>query len=97
MQPLVHPLVHSLMRPLMHLLVHSKVAGTLSKGVAALSMDDDYLASRVQSRTTKQKASGDNLGQGMLRGASGLGLGVAKGMSSHCRYCRRSAAPTLSL
>ena len=43
-------------------------------------MDDDYLASRVQSRSSIKK-EGDHLGHGILRGATGLGMGVAKGVT----------------
>ncbi|KAH3745690.1 vacuolar protein sorting-associated protein 13 family protein [Pelomyxa schiedti] len=55
----------------------SKVTGALGKGVAALSMDDDYLAKRRVNRKKKPK----NIGDGTVQGVKQLGSGVLLGIT----------------
>ena len=58
----------------------SKVTGTFGKGMAALSMDDDYLAKRKQSKRRARMQS-EHLGHGMVAGVEGVGKGVVQGIS----------------
>jgi len=55
----------------------SKITGTVGNGVATLSLDDDYLASRQQKSRKKPKHVGD----GALQGVQALGQGVFDGIS----------------
>ncbi|GAB5369232.1 hypothetical protein AAMO2058_001387800 [Amorphochlora amoebiformis] len=53
------------------------VTGSLSKGLAVLSMDDEFIKQNKQSNKTKPK----HLGEGLLAGAKSVGMGVFGGVS----------------
>jgi vacuolar protein sorting-associated protein 13A/C len=55
----------------------SRITGTLGKGVAALTMDDDYQRRRQEAINRRPQ----NFGEGMARGVKGLGQGVASGVT----------------
>lgn len=55
----------------------SKITGTLGKGVATLSMDDDYLAARQRANRKQAKHVGD----GALQGVQALGTGIFAGIA----------------
>uniref|UniRef100_A0A914HUN4 Vacuolar protein sorting-associated protein 13 DH-like domain-containing protein n=1 Tax=Globodera rostochiensis TaxID=31243 RepID=A0A914HUN4_GLORO len=54
----------------------SRITGTMGKGVAALTMDEDYQRRRMQAR--QQPTS---IGEGMFRGVRGVGTGVVEGVT----------------
>mmetsp|Transcript_29417 Transcript_29417/g.49853 ORF Transcript_29417/g.49853 Transcript_29417/m.49853 type:complete len:654 (+) Transcript_29417:257-2218(+) len=53
------------------------VTGSLSKGAALLSMDDEFIQQNKQS----QKAKPKHIGEGLLSGAKSVGMGVFGGIS----------------
>jgi len=55
----------------------TKITGTIGKGIATLSMDDEYLAAR-QSRSQKKPK---HLGEGFVMGVQGLGRGLFEGVT----------------
>ncbi len=55
----------------------SKVVGSVSKGFAVLSMDDDFISQRGKVSKAKPK----HAGQGLLEGGKSLGTGVVKGLT----------------
>ncbi|KAM3179598.1 hypothetical protein ACTXT7_000333 [Hymenolepis weldensis] len=55
----------------------SRITGTLGKGVAALTMDDDYKRRRREEMTRAP----DNFGAGVARGGKGLVMGVVGGVT----------------
>uniref|UniRef100_A0A1I8B4S6 FSA_C domain-containing protein n=1 Tax=Meloidogyne hapla TaxID=6305 RepID=A0A1I8B4S6_MELHA len=54
----------------------SRITGTLGKGVAALTMDEEYQRKRLQARQQPT-----NFGEGMFRGVRGVGQGVIDGVT----------------
>ena len=58
----------------------SKMTGVFGKGVAALSMDDDFLMRRKKSKR-RQRMHTDHLGHGVIAGVEGLGKGVFGGIT----------------
>jgi len=55
----------------------SKVTGAVSKGLAVLSMDDEFIESNRQSNKSQPK----HIGEGLLSGAKSIGMGVFGGIS----------------
>uniref|UniRef100_A0A5K3F607 VPS13_mid_rpt domain-containing protein n=1 Tax=Mesocestoides corti TaxID=53468 RepID=A0A5K3F607_MESCO len=55
----------------------SRITGTLGKGVAALTLDDDYKRRRREEMTRAP----ENFGVGMARGGKGLVMGVVGGVT----------------
>uniref|UniRef100_A0A914WWB3 Uncharacterized protein n=1 Tax=Plectus sambesii TaxID=2011161 RepID=A0A914WWB3_9BILA len=55
----------------------SRITGTLGKGVAALTLDSEYQRKRQEALNRRPQ----NFGQGMVRGAEGLGQGVFDGVT----------------
>ncbi|KAL5112179.1 Vacuolar protein sorting-associated protein 13C [Taenia crassiceps] len=55
----------------------SRITGTLGKGVAALTLDDEYKRRRREEMTRTP----DNFGAGMARGGKGLVMGVVGGVT----------------
>ncbi|VUZ48543.1 unnamed protein product [Hymenolepis diminuta] len=55
----------------------SRITGTLGKGVAALTMDDDYKRRRREDMTRAP----ENFGAGVARGGKGLVMGVVGGVT----------------
>lgn len=55
----------------------SKVTGSLNKGVAMLSMDQEF----IESRKKKSQDAPRHVGEGILAGAKGLAGGVWQGVS----------------
>eukprot|EP01107_Rhizomastix_libera_P009123 TRINITY_DN2509_c0_g1_i2.p1 TRINITY_DN2509_c0_g1~~TRINITY_DN2509_c0_g1_i2.p1 ORF type:complete len:3538 (+),score=1196.63 TRINITY_DN2509_c0_g1_i2:754-10614(+) len=55
----------------------SKFTGAIGKGVATLSMDDDYL----KQRRLNQKKQPKHIGDGALQGVQALGMGIFHGIS----------------
>lgn len=55
----------------------SRITGTLGKGVAALTLDAEYQRKRQEALNRRPQ----NFGQGMVRGAEGLGQGVFDGIT----------------
>ena len=56
----------------------AKVTGSMSRGVATLSLDSEYLAERAVARRTERV---NNIGNGLYFGAKRLGLGIAQGVT----------------
>eukprot|EP01119_Soliformovum_irregulare_P006504 TRINITY_DN1859_c1_g1_i2.p1 TRINITY_DN1859_c1_g1~~TRINITY_DN1859_c1_g1_i2.p1 ORF type:complete len:1122 (-),score=340.89 TRINITY_DN1859_c1_g1_i2:94-2991(-) len=56
----------------------SKITGTAGKGLAALSLDDDYVRRR-QKDAIKEKPQ--HIGEGLMYGAKGLGVGLFDGVT----------------
>ncbi|KAL3106032.1 hypothetical protein niasHT_022213 [Heterodera trifolii] len=54
----------------------SRITGTMGKGVAALTLDEDYQRRRMQAR--QQPTS---IGEGMFRGVRGVGTSVVEGVT----------------
>ena len=57
----------------------SKMSGTLSKGLAALSMDEEFIRRRAQRMAGSQRPQ--TISENLLDGARNLGLSVAEGAS----------------
>ena len=57
----------------------SKMSGTLSKGLAALSMDEEFIRRRAQRMAGSQRPR--TISENLLDGARNLGLSVAEGAS----------------
>lgn len=55
----------------------SRITSTLGKGVAALTLDDDYQRKRQENLNRRPQ----NLGEGLTRGAKGVGQGVYDGVT----------------
>lgn len=55
----------------------SRITGTLGKGVAALTLDEDYQRKRQEAINRKPQ----NFGEGISRGAKGLGQGIFDGVT----------------
>uniref|UniRef100_A0A915CSW2 Vacuolar protein sorting-associated protein 13A n=1 Tax=Ditylenchus dipsaci TaxID=166011 RepID=A0A915CSW2_9BILA len=55
----------------------SRIAGTLGKGIAALTMDEDYQRKRQEAINRRPQ----NIGEGLSRGAKGVGQGVYDGVT----------------
>ncbi|KAE9550830.1 hypothetical protein FO519_005958 [Halicephalobus sp. NKZ332] len=55
----------------------SRITGTLGKGVAALTLDEDYQRKRQEAINRKPQ----NFGEGISRGARGLGQGLFDGVT----------------
>jgi hypothetical protein len=73
MGALIHNSIHAPMNSV------SKVTGTVSKSMAKLSGDEDYLLSRSNSRRRANMRSG-HLGHGLRAGAEGLAKGIGHGL-----------------
>ncbi|CAD27608.1 Vacuolar protein sorting-associated protein 13 [Caenorhabditis elegans] len=54
-----------------------RITGTVGKGVAALTFDDDYMKKRQEDLNRKPQS----FGEGMARGLKGLGMGVVGGIT----------------
>ncbi|CAD6186301.1 unnamed protein product [Caenorhabditis auriculariae] len=54
-----------------------RITGTVGKGVAALTFDDDYVRRRQEDLNRKPQT----FGEGMARGIKGLGMGVVGGLT----------------
>ncbi|MCP9261143.1 Vacuolar protein sorting-associated protein 13A [Dirofilaria immitis] len=55
----------------------SRIAGTLGKGVAALTLDEEYQRKRQQMMNRRPKT----IGEGVARGAKGVGQGLYEGVA----------------
>uniref|UniRef100_A0A914YWY4 Uncharacterized protein n=1 Tax=Panagrolaimus superbus TaxID=310955 RepID=A0A914YWY4_9BILA len=55
----------------------SRITGTLGKGVAALTLDEEYQRKRQEAMNRRPQ----NFGEGLSRGAKGLGQGVFDGVT----------------
>ncbi|CAI2320935.1 unnamed protein product [Caenorhabditis sp. 36 PRJEB53466] len=55
----------------------SRITGTVGKGVAALTFDDDYMKKRQEDLNRKPQS----FSEGMARGFKGLGMGVVGGLT----------------
>ncbi|VDN06934.1 unnamed protein product [Thelazia callipaeda] len=55
----------------------SRIAGTLGKGVAALTLDEEYQRKRQQMMSRRPKT----IGEGVARGAKGIGQGLYEGIT----------------
>ena len=73
MGALIHSSIHAPMNSV------SKVTGTVSRSVAMLSFDEDYLHSRSNSSRRANMRSG-HLGHGLRAGAEGLAKGIGMGL-----------------
>uniref|UniRef100_A0A183DKK8 VPS13_C domain-containing protein n=1 Tax=Gongylonema pulchrum TaxID=637853 RepID=A0A183DKK8_9BILA len=55
----------------------SRIAGTLGKGVAVLTLDEEYQRKRQQVMSRRPKT----IGEGVARGAKGVGQGIYEGIT----------------
>lgn len=55
----------------------SRIAGTVGKGVAALTLDAEYQRKRQEALNRRPQ----NFGEGMARGVKGLGQGLFDGIT----------------
>mmetsp|Transcript_13360 Transcript_13360/g.1955 ORF Transcript_13360/g.1955 Transcript_13360/m.1955 type:complete len:117 (+) Transcript_13360:506-856(+) len=55
----------------------SKITGSVSTGIAALTMDEEYMKEREKMRANKPKHIIDGVGQGIVSIFGGIGKGIA--------------------